>query len=106
MPSAPARAPRPRATSPRADHARWERLVAAIVEGLHGLPHVTAACVCPSAQAVPRAQVDVDEEALGLSAFAAIQRLLAGEPRVPVAAGARSAGATPLACPSWPHVSG
>ncbi len=76
-----------------ADHARWERLANDVAEGLAGIPHVRATCFCPPAQAVPRAHVELDEQALGLSTFDAIQRLLDGEPRVAVSEGrARQGG--------------
>lgn len=75
-----------------ADRARWERIVRTVVDGLAGLPHVRASLHAP-ATGVPRAHVDLDEAALGLTAFDAIRRLLDGEPRVAAGEGrARQGG--------------
>jgi D-glucosaminate-6-phosphate ammonia-lyase len=75
-----------------ADRAHWARLLQTIVDGLAGLPHVRAALVGPATRAVPAVQIDLDEEALGRTAFDIIAQLLDGTPRVAVNEGRARAG--------------
>lgn len=76
-----------------AERARWDRLVRAMLDGVADLPHVRASYVCPPSQPIPRARLDLDERALGFSAFDAIRRLLEGTPRVAVSEGDAREGA-------------
>lgn len=76
-----------------ADRARWDRVVRAVLEGVADLPSVRGSSACPAAQPVPRARLDLDEAALGLTAFDAIRRLLEGTPRVAVSESAAREGA-------------
>jgi D-glucosaminate-6-phosphate ammonia-lyase len=76
-----------------ADRARWERLVRAVLDGISDLPHARGSYVCPASLPVPRAHIDLDEVALGLSAFEAINRLIEGTPPIAVSEGrAREGG--------------
>jgi L-seryl-tRNA(Ser) seleniumtransferase len=76
-----------------ADRARWDRIVGAVLQGVQGLPHVRGVYVCPAAHPMPRAHIELDEAALGFSAFDAIAALLAGTPRVAVDEGRARGGA-------------
>jgi D-glucosaminate-6-phosphate ammonia-lyase len=76
-----------------ADRARWDRLVRAVLEGVADLPHVRGSSVCPPSQPIPRARLDLDERALGFSAFDAIRRLIDGTPRIAVGEGGAREGA-------------
>jgi D-glucosaminate-6-phosphate ammonia-lyase len=75
-----------------ADRAHWTAMLQAVVDGLAGLPHVRAALAGPATRAVPAVQVNLDEEALGRTAFDIIAQLLAGTPRVAVNEGRARAG--------------
>jgi L-seryl-tRNA(Ser) seleniumtransferase len=76
-----------------ADRARWLGMVEAIVEGIGGIRRVEASVVGAFGGGVPRARIDLDEGALGITAFDAIERLLAGDPRDAVGEGAARDGA-------------
>jgi len=76
-----------------ADRARWDRLVRAVVDSLADVSGVRATCAGPHDQAVPRARLDLDEAALGFTAFDAIGELLDGTPRVAVSESAAREGA-------------
>ncbi|MGH2458486.1 MAG: aminotransferase class V-fold PLP-dependent enzyme [Chloroflexota bacterium] len=76
-----------------ADRARWDRLVRAVLDGTADLPGVRGRMVGASLPTVPRVRLDLDEAALGFSAFDAIARLLAGTPRIAVNEGAAREGA-------------
>ncbi len=67
-----------------ADHARWERMIRAVLEGTADLAHVAGRYVCPTPHAIPRAEISLDETSLGFTAFDAVRRLLAGTPPVAV----------------------
>lgn len=76
-----------------ADRARWDRLVRAVVDSLADVSGVRATCAVSLDQAVPRARLDLDEAALGFTAFDAIGELLDGTPRVAVSESAAREGA-------------
>lgn len=76
-----------------ADRAHWDRLVRRVLDSFAEVPHVRGVYVCPSTRAIPRAHLDLDEAALGITAFEAIQRLLAGTPPVAVNEGRAREGA-------------
>ncbi len=76
-----------------ADRARWDRLIQAVIDGIADLPGVRGRYLGSDSPTVPRARLDLNEAALGFSAFDAIGRLLAGEPRVAVSESAAREGA-------------
>jgi D-glucosaminate-6-phosphate ammonia-lyase len=75
-----------------ADRAHWAHLLQTVVDGLTGLPHVRPAFVGPATRAVPAVQIDLDEDALGRTAFDIIAQLLDGTPRVAVNEGRARVG--------------
>lgn len=81
----------------RRDHAahraRWDRQVRAVLDGVADRPWVQGTYVCPPSRPIPRAHLQLDEAALGFTAFDAIVRLLDGSPRIAVGEGAARDGA-------------
>jgi L-seryl-tRNA(Ser) seleniumtransferase len=75
-----------------ADCARWDASIRRVLEGVAGLPHVRGVYVCSAEHPVPLAHIELDEAALGLTAFEAIRRLLAGTPMVAVNEGCAREG--------------
>jgi D-glucosaminate-6-phosphate ammonia-lyase len=76
-----------------ADRARWDRLVRSVLDGIANVPRVRGISVCPPSQPIPRARLELDEAALGFTAFDAINRLLDGTPSVAVSESAAREGA-------------
>jgi D-glucosaminate-6-phosphate ammonia-lyase len=67
------------------DAARWRGLLQTVATALDGLPHLTLAHRCSPERPVPVLAIDLDEAALGFSAYDAVNRLRAGQPAVAVA---------------------
>ncbi len=76
-----------------ADRARWDGLIRAVLEGVADLPHVRGVYLCPAGHPVPLARLELDEAALGRTAFAVIRRLLDGTPMIAVNEGRAREGA-------------
>jgi seryl-tRNA(Sec) selenium transferase len=68
-----------------ADLARWDRVLGTIAERIADLPHVTVQRQFNPAHPIPRLRVNLDETALGFSAYDAVNRLLEGDPAIAVA---------------------
>ncbi len=72
-----------------ADHvteqAGWEQIIRTVLAGVADLPHVQGSYVCSPDHPAPLAVIDLDEAALGFTAFTAIKRLLDGDPSIAVA---------------------
>jgi L-seryl-tRNA(Ser) seleniumtransferase len=67
-----------------ADHARWERVVHSVLNGVSDLPAVRGHYICPEPHGVPQAHLEVNESVLACTAFDLVQLLLSGTPRIAV----------------------
>ena len=67
-----------------ADHRRWSAMLAHIAEPLRGVAGVTLREEGSARQAVPLLAIGLDADVVGFGAYDAVNRLLAGAPRVAV----------------------
>jgi L-seryl-tRNA(Ser) seleniumtransferase len=68
-----------------ADFRRWEQMLACIAEPLDGIPGVRIERQISSRQPIPQLWLHLDPDALGYTAYDAVNTLLSGEPAVAVA---------------------
>ena len=73
------------AGSDAADAARWHEMLDVVERELGEIPSVTRSRSCSPAKPLPQIRLDLDERRLGLTAYEAVNRLLAGEPAIAVA---------------------
>ncbi|MBA2518112.1 MAG: L-seryl-tRNA selenium transferase [Chloroflexia bacterium] len=72
------------AGSDDADFARWNEQLDHIADGLNGLPGVTMRRFQPTEKLIPQLLFDLDETALGFTAYDAANALLDGDPGIAI----------------------
>lgn len=68
----------------KTDRRRWEEMLARIAEPLEGISGVRTRLATRDEHPVPHLSIELDGDALGFTAYDAVNRLLDGEPRVAV----------------------
>jgi D-glucosaminate-6-phosphate ammonia-lyase len=71
--------------SDEADCARWSSILAIVARQVEGIPGVQCRPVLTANKPLPRLSIELDEAALGITAYDAINVLLSGDPGIAIA---------------------